>query len=95
VGHSVGVTDKQIAALETREIKANCFSEAEQIAFSFTNEVMDLIEATDATYTAVKKNFSDRAITEMLYVIGTYLLVVRVLRAGCVPLDDEPAASPQ
>ena len=41
---------------------------------------MDLIEATDETYAAVKNNFSDRAITEMLYVIGTYMLVVRVLR---------------
>ena len=29
-------------------------SEAEQIAFSFTNEVMDLIKATDETYAAVK-----------------------------------------
>jgi alkylhydroperoxidase family enzyme len=95
VGHSVGVTDQQIVALEAGDIKANCFSEAEQSVFSFTNEVMDLIEATDETYAAVKKNFSDRAIIEMLYVIGTYMLVVRVLRTGRVPLDDEPAASPQ
>ena len=95
VGHSVGVTDRQIAALQAGNTKANCFSEAEQSVFSFTDEVMDLIEATDETYAAVKKNFSDRAITEMLYVIGTYMLVVRVLRTGRVPLDDEPAASPQ
>src|ERR1700675_332099 len=95
VGHSVGVTDQQIVALEAGDIKANCFSEAEQSVFSFTDEVMDLIEATDETYAAVKKNFSDRPITEMLYVIGTYMLVVRVLRTGRVPLDDEPAASPQ
>jgi alkylhydroperoxidase family enzyme len=84
----------RFVALEAGDIKANCFSEDERIAFSFTNEVMDLFEATDATYAAVKKNFSDRAITEMLYVIGTYMLVVRVLRTGRVPLDDEPAASP-
>ena len=63
--------------------------------FPLTDEVMDLIEATDATYAAEKKNFSDRAITEMLYVIGTYMLVVRVLRTGRVPLDDKPADSPQ
>jgi alkylhydroperoxidase family enzyme len=95
VGHSVGVSDEQIAALETGDITANCFSEAEQSAFVFTNEVMDLIEATDETYAAVKKHFSDRAITEMLYVIGTYMLIVRVLRTGRVPLDDKPADSPQ
>jgi alkylhydroperoxidase family enzyme len=95
VARSVGVNDEQIVALETGNIKANCFSEAERSAFSFTNEAMDLIEATDETYAAVKKNFSDRAITEMLYVIGTYMLIVRVLRTGRVPLDDKPAASPQ
>ena len=54
---------------------------------------MDLIEATDETY-AEMNNFSDRAITEMFYVTGTYMLVVRVFRTGRVPLDDEPAASP-
>ena len=95
VGHSVGVADEQIAALEMGDIKANCFSEAEQNAFVFTNEVMDLIEATDETYAAMKKYFSDRAITEMLYVIGAYMLIARVLRTGRVPLDDKPADSPQ
>jgi alkylhydroperoxidase family enzyme len=95
VGHSVGITDQQIASLEAGDTQANCFSEAEQSAFTFTDEVMDLIEATDETYAAVKKNFSDRAITEMLYVIGTYMLIVRVLRTGRVPLDAEPATSPQ
>jgi alkylhydroperoxidase family enzyme len=57
--------------------------------------VMDLIEATDHTYDAVKKHFSDRAITEMFYVIGTYMMLARVLRTGRIPLDDKPADSPQ
>ena len=55
---------------------------------------MDLIEATDHTYDAAKKHFSDRAITEMFYVIGTYMMLARVLRTGRIPLDDEPADSP-
>ena len=95
VGHSVGVTDEQIVALETGDIGAKCFNEGARSAFIFTNEVMDLIEATDETYAAVKKHFSDQAITEMLYVIGTYMLIVRVLRTGRVALDDKPADSPQ
>jgi alkylhydroperoxidase family enzyme len=95
VAHSVGVKDEQIAALEKGDVKASCFTEAEQVAFSFTDEVMQLIEATDQTYDAAKKHFSDRALTEILYVIGTYMLIVRVIRTGRVPLDDKPAASPQ
>jgi alkylhydroperoxidase family enzyme len=95
VAHSVGVKDEQIAALKKGEVKASCFTEAQQIAFAFTDEVMQLIEATDQTYDAAKKHFSDRALTEILYVIGTYMLIARVIRTGRVPLDDKPAASPQ
>jgi alkylhydroperoxidase family enzyme len=95
VGHSVGVTDEQIAALERGEINACCFDEVAQAAFTFTNEVMDLIEATNRSFNAMKKHFSDRAIVEMLYVIGTYMMVARVLRTGRIPLDEKPADSPQ
>jgi alkylhydroperoxidase family enzyme len=95
VAHSVGVKDEQIAALERGDVQASCFTEAEQVAFAFTDEVMQLIEATDQTYDAAKKHFSDRALTEILYVIGTYMLIARVIRTGRVPLDDKPAASPE
>jgi alkylhydroperoxidase family enzyme len=66
VAHSVGVKDEQIAALEKGDVKASCFTEAEQVAFTFTDEVMQLIEATDQTYDAVKKHFSDRALRQRL-----------------------------
>ena len=82
VAHSVGVKDEQIAALERGDVKASCFTEAEQVA-------------TDQTYDAAKKHFSDRALTEILYVIGTYMLIARVIRTGRVPLDEKPAASPE
>ena len=95
VGRSVGVTEEQMTALEMGEITASCFSEAERTAFALTNEVMDLIEATDGTYNAAKKHFSDRALTEILFVIGTYMLIARVIRTGRVPMDAKPAASPQ
>ena len=95
VAHSVGVKDEQIAALERGDVKASCFTEAEQVAFAFTDEVMELIEATDQTYDAAKKHFSDRALTEILYVIGTYMLIARVITTGRVPLDEKPAASPE
>jgi alkylhydroperoxidase family enzyme len=95
VAHSVGVKDEQIAALEKGDVKASCFTEAEQAAFTFTDEVMQLIESTGQTYAAVRRHFSDRALTEILCVIGTCMLIVRVIRTGRVPLDDKPAASPQ
>ena len=95
VARSVGVTDVQIAALERGDIQSACFSAAEQAAFAFTDEVVRLVEATDPTYQAARKHFSDRALTEMIYVIGTYMFVARLVRSGRIPLDAQTAPSPQ
>lgn len=95
VARRVGVTEEQIAALQRGDIVARCFSPAQQAAFAFTDEVVYMVEATDATYDRAKEHFSDRALTEILYVIGTYMFVARVVRTGRVPLDGTPAPSPQ
>jgi alkylhydroperoxidase family enzyme len=94
VARSVGVTDEQLTALDTGDTSATCFSDEEKAAFEFGDEVMDLIEVTDSTYDAAKKHFSDRALTELMYVVGTYMLISRIVRTGHVPLDDQPASSP-
>lgn len=95
VARSVGVTEEQIDALERGDIGARCFSPAQQAAFAFTDEVAFMLEATDGTYERAKEHFSDRALTEILYVIGTYMFLARVIRTGRVPLDDQPAQSPE
>jgi alkylhydroperoxidase family enzyme len=95
VAHSVGVTDEQIAALDQGDTSASCFTDEQKAAFAFSDEVMDLIEVTDRTYAAAEQYFSDRALTEILYVVGTYMFISRVIRTGHVPLDAEPAPSPQ
>lgn len=95
VARSVGVTEDQIAALDKGDIRAACFTEEQRIAFAFTDEVIDLIEATEETYSAAREHFTDRVLTEILYVIGTYMFVARLVRTGRVPLDDKTAPSPQ
>ena len=95
VAHSVGVTDEQIDALECGDVVGACFSAAQQAAFAFADEVVFMIEVSDATFARAKQFFSDRALTEMLYVVGVYMLVARVVRTGHVPLDEHTAPSPQ
>jgi alkylhydroperoxidase family enzyme len=90
VAQSVGVTPEQLAALESGNIGSRYFSDAERAALAFTDEVINLIEATDQAYAAVREHLSERAVTEMLYVIGTYMFVVRLVRTGRVPLDATP-----
>ena len=94
VARSVGVSKEQIDALEIGNTESSLFSEKEKVALRFADEVVQLIEVTDATYASTRSLFSDRAICEMLYVIGTYMFLARQLRTGRVPLDEKPADAP-
>ena len=91
VAHSVGVKDEQIAALEKGDVKAACFTEAEQAAFTFTDEVMQLIEATEQTYDAAKKHFSAGAISWSAIATPTRSVARRIVRR---PRQGKSAAAP-
>ena len=91
IAQSVHVTQDQIDALERQDIAASCFSDREKVALQFSKEAVELIEVTEPTYVQTKALYSDRAITEILYVVGTYMFVARIARTGRVPLDTKPA----
>jgi hypothetical protein len=77
------VTDEQIAALDNGDTSANCFTNEQQAAFAFSDEVMDLIEVTDRTYEAAKQPFSGGAPTESCMSSGTYMSHVPSGRGAC------------
>jgi alkylhydroperoxidase family enzyme len=93
VAKSLGITQEEIAALERNDTKAGCFSGAQKAAFRFAQEVLELIEVSDEVYAEASCFFSPQAITELLYVVGTYMLLARVARTRRVPLDATPAAA--
>ncbi len=86
-----GVSQAQIDSFEICDIEPTLFSKQQRVAFRFVHEAMFLVEVTDATFAETKKYFTDRAITEMLYVVGAYMCLCRVARTGRVPLDELPS----
>jgi alkylhydroperoxidase family enzyme len=93
VAKSLGITQQEIDALERNDTQAECFSDAQRAAFQFAEEAFRLIEVSDEVYAETTRFFSPQAITELLYVVGTYMLLARVARTGRVPLDETPAAA--
>jgi alkylhydroperoxidase family enzyme len=93
VAKSLGITQEEIDALERNDTTADCFSDAQRAAFRFAEEAFWLIEVSDEVYAEATRFFSPQAITELLYVVGTYMLLARVARTGRVPLDATPAAA--
>ena len=61
VAKSLGITQEQIDALDRHETKAACFSEAQQAAFQFTQEALELIEVSDEVYAKASCFFSPQA----------------------------------
>ena len=93
VAKSLGITQEEIDTLERNDTKADCFSEAQKAAFRFAQEALERIEVSDDVYAEASCFFSPQALTELLYVVGTYMLLARVARTGRVPLDAMPAAA--
>lgn len=88
VAKIVGVKSEQLDAIQSGAVTAAYFTKAEIAAFRFAEEAMDLIEVTDAAFAQTKRFFSDRAIAEMIYVVGAYMFVARIARSSRVPADE-------
>ncbi|WP_216216850.1 carboxymuconolactone decarboxylase family protein [Amycolatopsis aidingensis] len=91
---SINISDEQIAAIERGELAASCFSPRQQAALTFTKDCVINIEVDDSVYDASTRELSSRMIAELLYVVGTYMMICRFARSGRVPLDKEPGPSP-
>jgi alkylhydroperoxidase family enzyme len=91
VARFLGVSQEQIDALDRGDTQDACFSDEQKIAFRFAEEALRLIEVSDGVYSETERFFSPQAITELIYVVGTYMLLARVARTGRVPLDEKPA----
>ena len=94
VAKSLGISDAKIAELNRMNLDASVFCAAEQAAFVFAKEVVERVEATDRALIEAEKHFSPRALTEILYVIGSYMFLSRLIRTGRIPLDEHPAEVP-
>ena len=93
VAKSLGITDEEINTLKSGDTRSEVFSEAQKSAFRFAEEAFRLIEVSDEVYEEALRYFNTQAITELLYVTGTYMLLARIARSGRVPLDEEPASA--
>jgi len=94
VAKSLGIPEEKIAELDKVNLEAACFSAQEATAFKFVTETVRLVEVSDPTYIEAEQHFSARELTEMLYVVGSYMFLARLVRTGRIPLDKEPAQVP-
>jgi len=83
-----GVSDEQIEAIEGWWRGAEFFGELEHLVLQFTDELSRGVKGRRETVDALKKLLSPREIVELIFTIGYWGLVARLLETLEVDFDD-------
>ncbi|MGO9247918.1 MAG: carboxymuconolactone decarboxylase family protein [Solirubrobacteraceae bacterium] len=84
---AVGGTDGQVAALEAGELEAEALGDDGRLVVRFTGQVVLDATPDDATFAAMSARFTAAQITQLLLVIGQYMMVARVMSTAQLEVD--------
>jgi 4-carboxymuconolactone decarboxylase len=87
IAKALGIDDAQITAVEHGELQAGCFDTNAQIVLRFTSEALQRPHADDETFNALTDRFPPRQIVELLFVIGSYQMLARIMTTLDIDLD--------
>jgi 4-carboxymuconolactone decarboxylase len=87
IAKAVGATEEQVAALETGDAEADCFSPDQQLVLRFTTDVVSDARTSDETYAELSKLLSDQEIVELVLAIGYYMAIARVMEVAQIDVD--------
>jgi 4-carboxymuconolactone decarboxylase len=84
---AVGGSAEQVAALEAEDLEAEVLGEDGRLVVRFTDQVV--VDATPdaATFAAMSARFTVAEITQLLLVIGQYMMVARVMATAQLEVD--------
>jgi 4-carboxymuconolactone decarboxylase len=76
---AVGGSDEQLAALESDDLEAEALGEDGRLVLRFTTQVVLDATPDDATFDSMSARFTPAEITQLLLVIGQYMMLARVM----------------
>lgn len=87
IAAAMGIPDAQIDAIRAGDFKSSVFNEREKALFEFTQQTVQNVRVDDAAYAAVAAIYSHRQIIELLYTIGSYMMLARIMEVSQIELD--------
>jgi len=94
-GERVGFGPEEIAATVAPGAEASCWSAREKLIVGLVDRLHDTNTIDDAHWLALKAEFSDEQLLEMIVLTGFYHMVSFVVNATRLPLEDYAARFPQ
>ena len=86
----VGVTQRQIDALERGSFDNDAFNAAERALLGFSREVTQNVRVPEPVFANMRKHFGEQEIVETIFAVGFYMMMARLTEATETDLD--PAA---
>lgn len=87
IAASMGIPGEKIAAIEAGNFTASVFSEREKALFEFARQTIKNVRVDDRAYNAVASFYTHRQIVELLFTIGSYMMLARVMEVAEIELD--------
>jgi 4-carboxymuconolactone decarboxylase len=84
---AVGGTQEQVAALEADDAEAHALGEDGRLVVRFTTQVVRDATPDEETFAAMSARFTAAEITQLLLVIGQYMMVARVMATAQLEVD--------
>lgn len=84
---AVGGRQTQVAALEAGDPEAEVLGEDGRLVVRFTTQVVQDATPDEETFAAMAERFTSAEITQLLLVIGQYMMVGRVMATAQLELD--------
>jgi alkylhydroperoxidase family enzyme len=87
IGLDVGLSEEQLAALNSGNIEASCFDACERAVLQFTSEVVHNVRASEETTLALARHLDTQEIVELLVGLGFYSMMARLTETTRTDLD--------
>jgi len=84
---AVGGKPEQVAALEADDLEADALGEDGRLVVRFTTQVVLDATPDERTFAAMSARFTPAEITQLLLVIGQYMMVARVMATAQLEVD--------
>lgn len=88
IARRLGVTDAELAAVESDDLSA--LTPAEQVLLHFASEVVLEVSPSDDALNAMRAHYTDRFLFDIVILIGSYMLTARLAAVGGVETEDQP-----
>lgn len=89
IARRLGMSDRQIAAIEAGDFADPSLDDAAREVLAFTDDMVANVRASDATFDPLVRRLGHRALVELAITIGYYMSVCRFLETFDVEIDPD------